>query len=197
MSCGDLLGDAAGHQLAQHRVQPAGDLGPGAAQVPVALGPHLQHRRVIAGLDLAPGRRAQRRDGDGPGVVGIVLIHRPRGQQPDPGAELGLDIKDPLTGRQQLLGQQVPQARGAPGRPGPLRPVRRPRQQPLRLRGAGTHPQLTQRFLRAADRHRGVRALVRIHPDHHCRHERPPSLDAGVTMAGMPYSRTCWPSRLF
>jgi hypothetical protein len=56
VSCGDLLGDAAGHQLAQHGVQPAGDLGPGAAQVPVALGPYLQHRRVIVGPDLPPGR---------------------------------------------------------------------------------------------------------------------------------------------
>ena len=55
MSCGDLLGDAAWDQLAQHRVQSAGDLGPGAAEVAVALGPHLQHRRVIVGLDLAAG----------------------------------------------------------------------------------------------------------------------------------------------
>jgi len=152
---------------------------------------------VIVGPDLPPGRRAQRRDRDGPGVVGIVFVHRPRGQQPDPGAELGLDIKDPLTRRQQLLGQQVTQPGGALDRPGPLRPGRRPRQQPLRLRHRSTHPQLTQRFLRCADRHRGMRTLMRIHPDHHCRHERPLSLDTGVTAAGMPYSRTWWPSRLF
>jgi hypothetical protein len=46
--------------------------------------------------------------------LGSFFVHRPRGQQPDPGAELGLDIKDPLTRRQQLLGQQVTQPRGAP-----------------------------------------------------------------------------------
>jgi len=31
LACGDLPGDAAGHQLAQHGVQPAGDLGAGSA----------------------------------------------------------------------------------------------------------------------------------------------------------------------
>jgi hypothetical protein len=36
-SRGDRLGDAAGDQFAQHRVQPAHHLGAGAAQVPVAL----------------------------------------------------------------------------------------------------------------------------------------------------------------
>ena len=48
----DRLGHAAGDQLAQHRVQPADDLGAGPAQVTVALGPDLQHRRVIIGPHL-------------------------------------------------------------------------------------------------------------------------------------------------
>jgi len=51
LACGDLLADAAGDQLAQHLVQPAGHLGAGLAQVPVALGPHLKHCRVI----ISPG----------------------------------------------------------------------------------------------------------------------------------------------
>jgi hypothetical protein len=38
LACGDLAGHAAGHQLAQHLVQPAGHLGTGPAQVLVALG---------------------------------------------------------------------------------------------------------------------------------------------------------------
>jgi hypothetical protein len=62
VSCGDLLGHAAGDQLAQHRVEPARDLVLGPAQVPVPPGPHLQHRGVIIGADLAPGPAAQRRD---------------------------------------------------------------------------------------------------------------------------------------
>lgn len=57
---GDLLADAAGDQLAQHLVQPAGHLGAGLAQVPVALGPHLEHCRVIILSHLPDTRRAQR-----------------------------------------------------------------------------------------------------------------------------------------
>jgi hypothetical protein len=115
-------------------MQPAGNLGPGAPQIPVALGPHLQYRRVIVCLDLPARRGAQRRDRHRAGIVGVVLVHRPGGQQPDPGAELGLDIQHPLARRQELLGQQVTQARGALDCPGPLRPGHRPRQQQLRLR---------------------------------------------------------------
>ena len=132
-ACGDPLGDAAGDQLAQHRVQPAGHLGPGAAQVPVALGPHFQYRCVIIGCHLAAGRRAQRRDRHRTGIVRVVLVRVPRREQPHPGAQLGWHIQHPLTRRQQLLGQQVTQATGALDRPGPLRPGRRPPQQPLRL----------------------------------------------------------------
>ena len=56
---GDRLEDAAGNQLAQHGVQLADDLGAGPAQVPVALGPDLHHRRVIIGPDLPdPGERS-------------------------------------------------------------------------------------------------------------------------------------------
>jgi hypothetical protein len=51
-SCGDRLGDTAGDQLAQHRMQPADHLGPAAAQVTVPFGPDLQHRRVIIGPHL-------------------------------------------------------------------------------------------------------------------------------------------------
>ena len=148
VSCGDLLGDAARDQLAQHGVQPADDLGPGPAQVPVALGPHLQHRRVVVGL--APrGGPAERSAAIATerASLGSFLFVVPGRQQPHPGAELGLHVEDPLAGRDQLLGQQVPQARGALDRPGPLRPGRRPRQQPLGLGRRGPHPHLAQRLL--------------------------------------------------
>src|SRR5271156_6666651 len=49
VSCDDLLRDAAGDQLAQHRVQAADDLGAGAAQVAVPLGPPPQDLRVVIG----------------------------------------------------------------------------------------------------------------------------------------------------
>jgi hypothetical protein len=56
MSCSYLLGNTTGDQLAQDRVQPAGHLIAGPAQITVALGPHLEHRRVIIGHDRAAGR---------------------------------------------------------------------------------------------------------------------------------------------
>jgi hypothetical protein len=78
-------------------VSPAGHLGPGAAQVPVALGPHLQHRRVIIRPDLPAASRAQRGNGHRPGIVGVILVRVTGRQQPHPRTELGLHIQHPLT----------------------------------------------------------------------------------------------------
>jgi hypothetical protein len=55
LSCGDVLGGPAGDELAEHGVQPAGDLRPGPAQVAVALGPHLKDCCVVVGCDFSPG----------------------------------------------------------------------------------------------------------------------------------------------
>jgi hypothetical protein len=78
-------------------------------------------------------------------------------------------------------------------RPSPLWPGVRPRHQLLRLAKAGAYPQLAQRLFGGVDRHRRMRALVRINPDHHCRHEDasfPNSLALiGETVAGTPNSR--------
>ena len=174
LACGDLLGHTAGHQLAQHGVQPAGDLGAGPAQIPVSLGPHLQHRRVIVTPGLPDTARAQRRDGNRAGIVGIVLVNVSRREQPHPGGQLRLHVQHPLTRGQQLLGQQMAHTLSAPGRPGPLRPGVRPRQQLLRLASAGTYSQLTQRLFGHINRHGRMRGLVRINSDHHCHHGCPP-----------------------
>ena len=114
--------------------------------------------------------RAQRRDGNRAGIVGIVLVDVSRRGQPHPGGQLRLHVQHPLTSGQQLLGQQVAHTVSALDRPGPLRPVVRPRQQLLHLGTAGTYSQLTQRLLGHADRHGCMRALVRINSDHHCHH---------------------------
>ena len=148
-----------GDELAQHGVQPADDLGAAPAQVAVPLGPRLQHRRVIVGPDLPDTGRPQRRHGNRPGIVRVVLVHIAGGQQPDPRAQLGLDVQHPLTRRHQLLGQQVAHPPGILDRPGALRPRRGPPQQLLRLPGAGTDPQLTQFLLCRADHHRVCEAL--------------------------------------
>jgi len=85
----------------------------------------------------------------------------------------------------RVLGQAEPRgAAGALDRPGPLRPGRGPGQQPLSLGHAGADPQLTQRLLRRADRHRRMRSLVGIHPDHHCRHRNTSFLDRGQDRDG-------------
>ena len=97
---------------------------------------------------------------------------------------LGCTSSTRSPGGQQLLGQQVAQAAGALDRPGPLRPGRGPCQQPLRLRGAGAHPQLPQRLLGPADRHRRVRGLVRVDPDHHSCHRPAPPPGALMRIRG-------------
>jgi hypothetical protein len=98
---GDLLADAAGDQLAQGRVQPAGDPGLVPTQVMMPPRPHPQHRAVIIGRYLADRPGAERRDRDRPGVVRVVLVHRLIRQQPDPGGQLRLHVQDPLPGRDQ------------------------------------------------------------------------------------------------
>ena len=138
-------------------MEPARDLVLGPAQVPVAPGPHLQHRGVIIGADLAPGPRAQRRDRHRQGIVRVVLIAGPGGQQPHPGTQPRLNAGHPLAGRDQLLGQQVTQPAGALDRPGPPRPRGRPRHQPLHLAGRSADPQRAEWLLLRVDRHRGVR----------------------------------------
>ncbi len=181
---GDRLRDPAGDQLAQHRMQPAHHLGTGPAQVTVPFGPHLQHRRVIIGHGLPDTRRAQRRDGHRPGVIRVVLVRVAGGQQPHPRAELRLDIQHPLSCGQELLGQQVTQAAGALDRPGPLRPGRSPGQQLLRLAALARTRSSPSGFFGSADHHRRVRGLVRIDPDHHCRHGRTSYLDTATEARG-------------
>jgi hypothetical protein len=63
---------------------------------------------VIIGLHLAARGRAQRRDRDRAGVVGVVLVRVTAGQQPHPRAHLGLHLEHPLTSAQRLLSQQMP-----------------------------------------------------------------------------------------
>ena len=123
---GDLLGGAAGDEVAEHGVQPAGDLVTQPGQVAVPLGPYLQHRRVVLGGYLAAGPGPQRRDRHGQGIVRVVLVRVPGLQQPHPRGQLRLDVQDPLTGGDELLGQQAAQPGSTLDRPGPLRPCRRP-----------------------------------------------------------------------
>jgi hypothetical protein len=106
LACGDLLVVAAGDQVAEHGVEPAGDLVAGPGQVPVPLGPHLQHHRVVIGGHLPDSPGAQRRDRHRQGVVRVVLVRVASLQRPHPGHQLRLHVQHPLARRDQLLGQQ-------------------------------------------------------------------------------------------
>ena len=122
---------------------------------------------MVLGGHRARGWGPQRGDRHREGVIGVVLVGVPGLQQPHPCGQLRRHVQHPLPGGDQLLRQQAPQPGGALDRPGPRRPARRPRPQLFRLGRASLHPQLTQRLLARADRHRRVRALVRVDPDHH------------------------------
>ena len=140
----------------------------------MTLGPHFQHRRMVLAGHLAAGPGPQRRDRRGQGIVRVVLIGIASLQQPHPGRQLRLHVQDPLTGGDELLGQQVAQPGSAFDRPGPLWPRRRPLRELPGLRSRGADPDLAQRLFCRADHHRCVRALVRVHADHHCHHQYPP-----------------------
>ena len=149
--------------------------------------PDLQHDSVTVGEHRARLLGPQRGHRHRVGVVRVVLAGVPGLQQPHPGGQLRRHIQHPLTGGDQLLRQQIPQPGRALDRPGPLRPPLRPRPQLFRLGRAGAHLQLAQRLLACADRHRGVRALVRAGPDHHIRHQHSqPCLTEPKAAAGMP-----------
>ena len=173
---GDLLLVTAGDQAAAPRAagrRPGPGPGPGPRCL---LGPDLQHGGVVLSGHRAPGRGAQRRDRRRPGIAGIVLAGVPGLQQPHPGGQPGRHIQHLLPGGDQLPSQQVPRPGGALRRPGPPRPPRRPRQQPARD-GQAPYPHPAQRLLARADRHRGVRALVRADR----RSSLPPSTAASFT----------------
>ena len=142
-------------------------LGPGAAS-PVSSG---QPRAVIGLLTGTAGRRLRRSAtiATERRVVGIVLIYRSRAPAAAPAAaSLGCTtiqqhpLHRPLT---SCWASRCPSPDGALHRPGPLRPGRRPGQQPCcACARAGPYPHLAmaQRPLIRANGHRRVRALMRI-----------------------------------
>ncbi len=130
---GDDLGDAAGGELAQHGVQPAGGLGAQRGQLAVPAGPDPQHGRVVIGADLVADGRAQRGNRDRAGVIRVVLVRCPGDSSRTRAPSLGWTSTTCSPAATQLLGQQVAQAAGALDGPGPLRPARRPLEQPAGL----------------------------------------------------------------
>jgi hypothetical protein len=75
--------------------------------VVVALGQQTQHLCVIGRLDRSKPWRAQCGDGDGMGIVGVVLVRPLSGQHPDARGQGCRDIEDLFASSHQLLGQQI------------------------------------------------------------------------------------------
>jgi hypothetical protein len=151
-----LLGKAAGDKVAEDRVQAADNAVTGAAQVPVPPDPDLHHRGVILDSDGPDAGRAQRRHGNGSGIVGTVLVHRVGVEQSHPRGQLGLNIEDLLAGCEQLLREQASKPGRAFDRPHPIRPGRSPRAQILDLSRARTYSELAKLALVRIERERGV-----------------------------------------
>ena len=195
LSCADLAGDPAGDELAQHRVQPAGDPGAVPGQVTVTLRPHLHHLGVILGAHLRHRRRAQRRDGHRTGVVGIVLVRRPRWPAAAPGRPASVARRRPARRRRRAAGPTDSRARRHPRSPTSAPRTVSPTDQPLDLVGGRPHPQLTEELLVGVEGHRRVRPLVRVDADHHCHHcsLRPTDVRTAVGMSDIRVRR----SRLF
>jgi hypothetical protein len=106
--------------------------------------------------------RPQRGDGDGPGVVGVVLLRPSRAQQPHPRRQGRGDVHHLLAGGEELLREQVAEPAGGLDGPGPFPAIEAlgPLQQ-LRHLGAGrVHQSFVEHPLTAVDRDRGVGPLV-------------------------------------
>ncbi len=102
-------------------------------------------------------------------VVGVVLVRSSRAQHPDPRRQRGRHVDDVLARRDELLGQQIAEPAGRLDRPRPLLERLRPRQQLRHLANAWLAPCTTPSSSSlAADRHRGVRRLVRVDTNDHC-----------------------------
>lgn len=124
-----------------------------------------------------------------PGVVRVIPVHIAGLEQSHPRGQLGLVIQHLLARGGQLPGEHPAKPGGALHRPRAFRPCRRPRQQLPGLVRAGANPLPAQRLIGRADRHRGVRPVVRADSDHHCQQHAPQSHQGtGQTAAGTPYT---------
>ena len=122
-----LLANSAGHQLAEHGVQPAHRLGAQPAEVVVAARPDPHHRRCD------PRRRAPAASWARSAATATerasfwsFLLICPVSSSRTRAASLGGTSSDLFAGGDQLLREQMPQPARALDRPRPLRPATRP-----------------------------------------------------------------------
>ncbi len=139
--CDDLLRDAAGDQLAEHRVEPADDLGAGAGQVPAALGLDSQHLRVVIGPGLPDAGRAQRLPGE-----------QARRSKARPRNRVGRRLESQHTGTSQRYDLTLPTGQS---------PQRLPQVSIRRISRVGSGPAVTTRVVSLR---RGVGQVQRAAP---------------------------------
>ena len=147
-------------------MQPAGDLVTQPGQVTVALGPHLQDRRVVLGGDLAAGPGPQRRDRHGQGIVRVVLVRSP----------LNSRTRDASFGWTSRTRSPAATSCWASSRPSPAAPSTAQVRSGHAAAHSASFPacaadartRISPSGSSAAfDHHRRVRPLVRVHADHH------------------------------
>ena len=122
LSCTDLGGDAAGHEVAQDGVQSAGDTGCDAAPVPGAVSPTPSS--PPRGSSVGTSRRFVERSvatATERASLGSFLLMSPMASSRTRAASLAVHVDDPLAGGDELLGQQVAESTSAFDRPGALR----------------------------------------------------------------------------
>jgi hypothetical protein len=126
LACDDRLRDAAGDELAQHRVEPARHLGPGAAQIPLAHGPHVQDRCKRRPAATAAFRQAASDEAPTAPIAQFGTAGAAQ-DQAEPGAHTGgaarsihVQARSPGVTSESAV-RQMGKARGKP-RSGPVRP---------------------------------------------------------------------------
>jgi hypothetical protein len=136
----------------------------------VALGQQPHDLGVIGPLDRVKAIRAQGGDGNGEGIVGIVLLRTARAEHPDPRGQRGWDVEHHFAGIDELSGQQITETTGGLDGPGALGEGLGPRQQLGRLLACRPDRDLGHFAFITTNSHRRVARLVGIDPDDH-RHE--------------------------
>ena len=137
-------------------MEPTHRLGVERCQVLVAVPQESQHGEVVLCDHRAKPVRAQRRDGDGQRIVGIVLLGLAPPQDPHPGRQRGWHVEHLFAGAHELLGQQRPEPVGRLDGPRSFGEGGRPAPQCLELSSIGTDAHLVELVLVLVDRHRRV-----------------------------------------
>jgi hypothetical protein len=163
----DLVGDPAGHELSQQRMQPARGLVPRPAEIVVALRYQPQYPDMVSACDQCQPRCSQGRDRHRQRVVGILLVGAARTQDPHPRRQRRWHVEDGLARGHELLGQEIAQPARGLDRPRPLLERHRPLEQLVELMAARSPPDLRKLRFVTADGDRCVRPLVGIDADHH------------------------------